>query len=578
LKVALLLLAVTVGCQSAPGPAPPASPTPSGVRGGTLVLADWEFPDSLDPLHATTQGDLRVAGLIFEPLWTLGPDLGPLPRLLREVPSPANGEVKLNADGRGMTVDLKLRQGPRWSDGTPITADDLIFSVDAICSATLPGRDRSGFDHIASQERRSDTEVVWHFGPRPAGACGLSSDLASGLYPAWQLLGPRAVPLPAHRLAATPLPSWPSDPYFQSPDVVSGPFAIRGVVPGQLIDLVADPQYPSGRTRGPWLDGITYRFYGGKAAFLAGLQAGDADLAFHLLPEDEAQLSGIPRSQTLVTPTLQGEFLVPNQAVNVGTGREPPWFGDPTALRALVLGIDRTALDRAAFGGEAAITPGLYPALLKDYSVTGPAPGGSSAEAKALLDGDGWRAGPDGTRIKAGRPLAFTLLTVCDSDPRQAEQAELVRQWGQLGAAVTAGCEPRAGFFAGYAQGGVLARGGFDIALYSNSWQPDPDAWAPFATTAAMPGPANPSGLNWESCSDPRLDQDFAAGEATLDPAKRQASYRDAAGRWLLAGCSIPLYEWPSVVRRSTRLHGFEPNPIAGLDSWNAADWWLSAP
>jgi peptide/nickel transport system substrate-binding protein len=237
-------------------------------------------------------------------------------------------------------------------------------------------------------------------------------------------------------------------------------------------------------------------------------------------------------------------------------------------LRALASGTDRTLLGKAAFAGEATVSPGLFPALMKDYPVPAPTPGGNFGEAKRLLDGDGWQAGPGGTRTKAGRPLAFTLLTVCDSDPRQVEQAELVRQWALLGAAVTPDCAPRGSFFAPRAQGGVLARGAFDIALYSNTWLPDPDAWAPFG--------AGSGAFNFGHCSNPALDQDFAAGAATLDPGRRRAAYRDAAGRWLQALCSIPLYEWPSVIRRSTRLHGFEPNPIAGMDSWNAADWWLS--
>jgi peptide/nickel transport system substrate-binding protein len=566
LKRALVLVAVLVACQTTPAsPAPAGSarsgyaPEPPATRGGTLVLADWEAPDTLDPIHATTVNDLRVAGLLFAPLWTLSPALKAEPDLLREVPTVANGDVKAGVDGVSMTVDLKLRSGLRWSDGRPITADDVIFTVDAICSAALPARDASGFDHIASQERKSDTEVIWHFGPRPRGACGLAADLASGVYPAIEVLGPRARLLPAHRLGAIQPAAWPANPFFQRPDVVSGPFAFKDEIAGRLIDLAANPEYAAGRAHRAWLDGITYRFANGKASMIAGLQAGEADAGFHLLPGDVAELKGIARSRTIVTPSLQGELLSPNHGTNTATGRPPPWSGNPGILTALAAAIDRKTLSQAAFDGAATVGAGLFPPLLAAYSQpAGAVP--SLADARATL---------------AGSRPAFTLLTVCDSEPRQVEQAELIRQWNAAGAVVSASCAPRARFFAA---DGPNAAGGFDMSLYSNSWEPDPSAWAPFAIGSAAPGSSNPGGRNWSRCQDPRLDQDFAVGESTLDPARRRAAYLDAAAEWQRNGCTIPLYEWPSVVQVTSRLHNLAPNPTLAMDTWNAADWWLSAP
>jgi len=566
LKRALLLVALLAACQTAPVPSPQAdsarsgySPEPAASRGGNLVLADWEAPDSLDPIHATTANDLRVASLLFAPLWSLGPDLKARPDLLREVPTVANGDVKAGSDRVSMAVDLKLKPGLQWSDGTPITADDLIFTVEAICSGALPARDPGGFAHLASQERKSATEVVWHFGPRPRGSCGLAMDLTSGLYPALEVLGPRARLLPAHRLASIPAAAWPADPFFQHPDVVSGSFLFNDAVAGRLIDLAANPRYAAGRSHGAWLDGITYRFYNGKAALVAGLQAAEADVGFHLLPTDESELRGIARSTTLVTSSLQGEFLSPNHGTDTATGRPPPWGGDPRILAALAAVIDSRALAGVAFAGAVTAGPGLFPPLLDPDSQPASA-GLSLTEARSIL--------------AASKP-AFALLTVCDSPPRQVEQVELIRQWNAAGAMVSAACAPRASFFA---RDGPNATGAFDMSLYSNTWEPDPAAWAPFAVSSNAPNAANPGGLNWSRCQDPRLDQEFATGASTLDAGKRRTAYLDAAAEWLRYGCTIPLYLLPSVVQRPSRLHNFLPNPTLAMDTWNAADWWLSAP
>ena len=537
-------------------------------------MADWEAPDTLDPIHATTANDLRIAGLLFAPLWGRDADLVAFPELVREVPTLANGDVKVAKDGLSMTVDVKLRSGLLWSDGRPLTADDLIFTVDAICSRDFPARDQSGFDRIALQERKSDTEVVWHFGPRSRGQCGLGSDLSSGIYPALDMLGPRARLLPKHRLGSIPFAAWPSQPFFKHPDVGSGPFLFKDAVGSQLLDLARNPHYRDATK--PYLDGITYRFYNGKAALVAGLQAGESDLGFHLQPEDLNQLRGIPASDSLTWPTLQGEYLNPNHGVNGETGRAPPWVGDPLVLHALAEAIDRPALNDAAFGRAAALTPGLFPELMRSFAgPSQPTPARALDDARKVLDGDGWKVAPDAFRAKAGRRLEFSLLVPCDSAPRQVEQATLVEQWAELGVLVRPACAPRSSFFAAYSQQGVNAAGRFDMSLYSNTWEPDPSAWAAFGESSQVPSASNPGGQNWNRCQDPALDRAFSEGASTLDLAQRRRAYREGAAAWLSYGCTIPLFDWPEVVQRSSKLHNFTPN-AGSVDTWNAADWWLS--
>ena len=547
-------------------------------------MADWEYPASLDPIHATTAAELRVASLLFSPLWGSDPDLAAYPDLAREVPSLDNGGIRPGRDGVSMAVRVKLVPGLHWSDGAPITADDVIFTVNAICSRTQPGRGTAGFDHIASQERRSDTEVVWHFGPRTRGSCGLDVDLASGVYPAVELLGPRLRLLPSHLLAAIPDSSWPALPFFMHPEASSGPFTFRSAVGRQLIDFAANPHYADGRTtpgvygrarprfdHAPRLQGLTYRFFNGRAAEVAALQNAEADLGFHLLPADVAELSRLATAQTLISPTLQGEYLNPNHGANTATGVNPPWVDDGPVLRALEQAIDRQALNTAAFNGTATISTGLFPAVMKAYAPPQPHPPSRSLdEARRALDGDGWRAGVDGVRSKNGRRLEFSLLAPCDSAPRVAEQAELVRQWAELGARAKPACGARASFF-----GSINPAGAFDMSLYSNTWSPDPSAWAPFAVSIQVPSALNPSGRNWNRCNDARLDEELARGGTSLDPATRHRAYVAAAAEWLAYGCTIPLLEWPSVVQRSNRLRNFLPNASWSLDTWNAADWGL---
>jgi peptide/nickel transport system substrate-binding protein len=273
--------------------------------------------------------------------------------------------------------------------------------------------------------------------------------------------------------------------------------------------------------------------------------------------------------------------LNPNHVVNTATGKPPPWAGpggeDPAVLQALSLAVDRQKLVEAVLGGAGRPSKGLFPSALTAYADSSlPAGGGRDLKkARQLLSDDGWSAS-GGVYGKGGRRLEFQLLAVCDSGPA-AEELDLLRQeWAELGASVTTDCRKRAPFFASFRDHGVNASGGFDMSVYSNTWQPDPGSWAPLGASSQIPSAAGPNGQNWDRCQDAALDADLAAGSASLDAPRRRQAYAGAARDWIAYGCTIPLFEWPEVVQVSSKLKNFAPDPSISMDLWNAADWWLA--
>jgi peptide/nickel transport system substrate-binding protein len=115
-------------------------PKPAKPYGGEAIVADDEEPPTLNPFVAG--GDRRVVSIIGQGYLTGvqeidGETLELIPELVTELPTTANGGVTLNVDGT-MTVRYTIKDRARWEDGTPISGDDFLFTLETILDPDLP--------------------------------------------------------------------------------------------------------------------------------------------------------------------------------------------------------------------------------------------------------------------------------------------------------------------------------------------------------------------------------------------------------------------------------------------------------
>lgn len=119
-------------------PAPTASPAPTVARGAnTLMLGSTEFNGVFSPFFSRTAYDSEVSGLIQAGLWELDRAAQPVESLAYyQVP-----EVVKDADGKitSSIYTFKLKEGMKFSDGTPVTADDVMFSYYVFLDPTYDG-------------------------------------------------------------------------------------------------------------------------------------------------------------------------------------------------------------------------------------------------------------------------------------------------------------------------------------------------------------------------------------------------------------------------------------------------------
>jgi peptide/nickel transport system substrate-binding protein len=573
----------------------------TGVQGGQLVYSDWEAVDNLFGFSSSAATISQVTNQIWSSLWTYDPTNVPVPDMVTQVPATDNGGVKV-IDATHMDVTITLKSGLKWSDGSPLTVDDVIFSWNATCDPSAGSPSTVGYDHISSMEKKSDTQVIWHFGPEltksakdSTGAatyrCALTDVLSSGIYAPYLLLNLQIFPKAA--LANIKYTDWPKADFFNvKPTMSSGPYMVQSFTPGNAaqVVLVPNPHYFDGRSgakffgHAPYLDKVIYKIYGTKPSQIAGLAAGDTDLGLDLIANDLPALQAISADQTVAITGLLDEFLTFNQGNNMKgcaapydqtkCGTPTIFAGDKVLRQAINLGIDKAAINQNLVHNVGVVMNGPFLSTFKPWADTTKATFTRDvAMANTLLDGDGWVKGSDGIRAKNGKKLAFHITTTAGNKQRASEVELIATSLKDIGASVPTSPDTGTNVFDSFNSGGLFASGQYDVALFANNWAPDPDSFASYVAANQIPTPTNQSGGNWGHANDPALDNLFAQGASTLDITKRISLYNQAQAEWLDSAPTVQLYERPDVFTFSANFGNFSGSANNALAIWNMADW-----
>ncbi|MDQ2691292.1 MAG: ABC transporter substrate-binding protein, partial [Chloroflexota bacterium] len=150
-----------------PGATEPAATQPAaGEFSGTATITFTQEPDNLNPMYT----DMFFSGILREfwlkPVWAFDENAQPVPVLAAEIPTLENGG--LSEDGR--TVTITLRDDITWSDGTPLTSEDFVFTYDMVMSDQNVPLSRFPYEgNVSSVEAPDPTTVVVNFNePYPA--------------------------------------------------------------------------------------------------------------------------------------------------------------------------------------------------------------------------------------------------------------------------------------------------------------------------------------------------------------------------------------------------------------------------
>ncbi len=334
-------------------------------------------------------GNLDVADQLFLRLANLGP------KLLTAgdrgfVPALAQSWTRLDS----ITLAFDLDRRARWHDGTPVTARDIVFTINRAKNAAIAPRLSELLRQVTSVTAEGTHRVVFRYA-RP---------YAEQLYDATF----HVAPLPAHLLESLHPEAVARSAFVTNP-VGSGPYRWVRNVPGQFVELAAVPDFFLGR---PKLDRVILRTASDPSARLNLLLSGQAD-AMDIIPPPPDNLRRVAADtglRLISVPSSTVGYLLFNQRDPKNHSRPHPILADIRVRRAITLGLDRRQLVQAVFGPHGAVPYGPVSQLLW-IRQGAPAPERANvAEARRLLAATGWGdSDGDGTLDRAGRPLRLVL-------------------------------------------------------------------------------------------------------------------------------------------------------------------------
>ncbi len=469
LGVLMASLALRAGVETVP------------ARGGHYVEAIVGPIVTLNPLQ-TQPGDPEadIARLIFNGLVRLDA------RGLPEGDLAQRWEVSED----GLRYTFYLRPNVRWHDGTPLTAEDVLFTVRLLQSPDLPG----------SPERArlwQSIEVV------PVNSLTVQFRLPEPLAPFPDLLTFGI--LPAHVLRDVPPAQIPTHPFNLNP-IGTGPYRVGSVHVEegriQRVVLVANPSYFRGP---PLLEQVEFRVFPDTRTALMAYRAGEVQGVARIAPTDLDQVRALPSLNLFSAIMSSYHAILLNHA--------SPLFREREVREALWLALDRQRLIDQFLAGQGVIANSPIPPGHWAYHPQLPPVPHDPEKARALLEARGWKI-PEGgvVRQKGDLTLRFHLAASADGFHDLLAQ-EIARQWQAIGIAVDVDPVP------GDLVEQVLAPHRFDAVLVELMVPGDPDPYPLWHETQVD------AGQNYGGFRDRDISEVIEEARRTQDIARRRELY-----------------------------------------------------
>jgi peptide/nickel transport system substrate-binding protein len=533
---------------------------------GNVNVIYWQAPSILNPYLSTGTKDIEAASLVLEPLIRFNEKGEMVPYLAAEVPTVANGGF--SADFK--TITYKLKPGLKWSDGSPLTAQDVVFTYD-YCTGIKGCAKTNIFapvDKVTAVDPVTIRITFKTAAPYPYSVFGGAGTPILQKAQFQDCLGDKA----------------PSCTKQNFNPVGSGPFMVKDFRPNDVVQMVANPNF-----RDPAKPAFaTLTLKGGGDAAAAGravMETGEFDYAWNLqlAPDVLAKMVKGGKGKTVSafgTLVERIEMNLTDPSPRHGDARSTtkhphPFLTDMRVRKALSMAIDRELLVEIGYGPAGRPTCNLVPAPIAFASSNTDCIKQDMAGAKALLDQAGWRMGSDGVRAKDGMKLEM-LYQSSTNAVRQNFQTLIKQWWTELGVKVELRNIAASVFFGGDAGSPDTFQKFFaDVEMYANNFDgTDPESYLAEHVCDKIPRPETQwQGTNMNRYCNPEYDKMVKELGATAGIEKRAVIAKKLNDMLTKESyVVVPLVDRGRVSAHANSLGGVKLNTWDS-ELWNVADW-----
>jgi len=551
------------------------APRTAGTRGGSLAYRISAPPTTFNSLVATNEPSILIAFYMMaaRPIefehatqkyraalaesWTVGPDR--------------------------QTVDIKLRDGLKFSDGHPITTDDVAFSLAAIYdpkSEAAAWVDSMNINGKPIETKIIDARNMQLIFPEPVAGVETYIDNIGVL--------------PKHILNAAKEAGKLKDSYSvtTAPEqiVTSGPFTVESAVAGERIVLKRNPNYWRKDEKGtqlPYLDQLTFEVVPDANQALTRLSQNSLDIIDRIRAADYASLLNSPGSAKAydLGPGLGVDHIIFNlsktnkEGKPVGDPIKQTWFSDKRFRRAVSAAIDRTTIASSTLQGLASPLYGFVTSA--NHQWTDPnlpkTPYDLKQAAQLLTDAGfvkkGTAESPELFDANGNR-VEFSLLVPAENEPRKLMAVVIQEDLAKLG--IKMNVVPLESNKVAAASGATydyeamlfgLTPSGVEPTTYANFVLSGSDIhqWQPSQKTPAT---------DWEA----RVDKLFADQARESDPQKRAALFNEIQQIFADETPVVPIVARHIVTAATNRVGNYAPSSIFPYSIWNAEELFVKQP
>jgi peptide/nickel transport system substrate-binding protein len=547
-----LALGLAAGCGDGGGGAGTAAQTSAPEQGGVVVVGHDQAPETLNGMLLagnTLVTRQSISPVVGEHMLTLTPDFRYVPVLAESVPNEADGTLTRNP----FTVTFRIRKNAAWSDGTPVTSADMVFTWKTIMDPDNAVAGRTGWDlidRIETPDARTFTVVF----TRP--------------YAPWKDLfspsgGATSQLLPKHVLEGKDFDTvWTRGRGM----IGTGPFLIDSYSPRRRLVLVRNPRYwnRAASRGGPHIDRIVHVYLKDSTTQEVQFETGEVNMINPLDFGVRRRLAELPHVRVEHPPGVAWEQLSFNLS--------DPLMRDVNVRRAICYAIDRSELIRLSTRGEtfpldSFLVPQQQPYYTPAWKRYEPDP----AKVEQALAASGYTRNADGVFEKDGRELTVELSTIAGNETRKQNLRLIAAQLERVG--IRARIRIAADFFD---TSGPLLTGRYQIGEFAFSATADPSSTGIFRSDQVPAQKNGFAGQNTYFLRDPELDRLLDASDAQLDEGRRAELMRRIQERLADRAVLLPLYQFPEILAYPDNLHEVLVNPTQVSHYDQVQNWFFS--